>query len=271
MQITKEAKYLEKLKCHYTQLQNEVEDMLQKIRNKNKSFDEDISLLCGESICEYERCITHLESVLQRLHAYYDVRYEDLYRVLPLQKSSSPHAYFIRYQYAQNTSNNQNNTLIPYLGLTIKKCDCIDQPNIDPSDAYDRLWTFGDQVCLRNTEIPNSLSVFLECSNDIARDTRRGAGNILIIASQLFDVVKPMFTNIIKVMNCKHPSNRFKRWSAMRFCIIEDTCMKSKSALLAYVGTKENDCGATLVSCGDKMYFAYDGDTNKYFRRIKYE
>jgi hypothetical protein len=265
--------YLHELKEAYQQRVFRAETLLNNIKSIDTQFTGVIQPQHDGSFSHYETGIEYLDSLLMEWDTYLYQLHAEVYKIIPQQvidqkDVTEAHAYFLRYVYDNNGATTN------YMGLTIHKIACTLKPNINPFDVYKQFWNFGELTAYPLAKLPDALTLFVIESNKIARDTRRGAGNVCLVSSHLWDdIIK--YDNSSIITNDIHKFSVNSRFSSMqrgRFSFIVDSKMTSeKTALITYIGSKGNDCGATVVSCGDNRALCSDEYTPRYFRRIRFE
>lgn len=138
-----------------------------------------------------------------------------------------------------------------------------------------------------NPELDKLVMQFLHCANNIAVNTRRGAGNLIYVNKPLFKILtelktvnKNEETGEVTVFNGidEHPIfNKAEDGS----CYMLNACIKLKvkdfgsdepTAIISYVGTITNDGGLIIVEDEiNNRYAVVDNilDTDKYYCVIK--
>lgn len=274
--------YIKQLKKREKQLDAIAQELRINILEHDKNFIGSIELSDAKDPRKrLEESIDILENTIKKWWDYYDnisMSWKSLACIAGLQiakddikPTSAGIAWFLRYTYSgAPTSGAQVN----YVGLTINKEEVYFDGSWTPQKAYDKIWQIAEKTDYKLPIVPKSHKIELirmmytqcvKCSSSIARDTRRGAGNILIVSESLRK-------DIIQLEDFKNDRGAAKSLPQIgtlhRFKVFLDSQIKGKEALVAYQGDKTTDCGTAIVQIKNTYTFGFDQYSSNYYRRI---
>ena len=242
--------------------------------------------------------VKQLEDALEKMQQRFECVYKevegagkefwyDLKAILPFQEGQQ--AYSLVYEFdtnvAQSTVIGGVASALPTIGLTIKTKKYINGMAADDivtiGEVYDILYAkpvyckFQKFTKLKSKapESGNTESVedirrmmytsILKASNKIAQDTRRGAGNTVIMSEE----VGAEFSKLEQFTVAPNDSTRGFRLQKIgtigRFNVLVDYKNKTNKAIVIYRGSKENDgCGCILNNNGIRHWYKPYGYEN---------
>lgn len=253
-----------------------------------------------------EEYVKQLEDALEKMQQRFECVYKevegagkefwyDLKAILPFQEGQQ--ACSLVYEFDKNIT--QQTVIggvassLPTIGLSLKTKKYIDGMAADDiitiGEVYEVL--YAKPSCCKFQEFTNlkknaagsrdveeirrmMYTAFLKASSMVARDTRRGAGNTLVLSEEVGAEFSKLeqFSHVTSWVGDVTRGFRLQKIGTIgRFDVLVDYKNKTNKAIVIYRGSKENDgCGCILNNNGIRHWYKPDGYEN-YWQTVDIE